>query len=366
MCRSKIFLMALSTLLFLSACSTGAAAGQASPAVPTSTPTAQQTATSTLLPPTSTANRKAEIIREINQKAADFNQFIEAEKKSGVTTGVTLENGKPGIAFVGSSYMKVQNADDLVRQQIAALNQEYYELYLQERQSAATATLPPDREQRQALADKVSAEFETWLQNEFEHGATVTLYTEDVDRFTQLLIGESYVLDKEKESEMSALDLSLKVWPAPDLVKLDIQMIQNLEPGDVTLTDIGAVPYYSLNHDLTHYETKTRLYLVYSNSHDIIEITPKDLPQGSELTPLAPLGEKELEQKARAFVALASPKVNLDGLTFAMTSKVETFFFRWEDHTKVLDDGSSYPYVQVGFSRDGELLNYYNTLPLAR
>ncbi|MGC1378813.1 MAG: hypothetical protein WA821_21455 [Anaerolineales bacterium] len=361
----SIPILLLLVVAFLPACAPGGISGQALPIAPVETATTQ---TATVAPsPSATPDRKAEIIQEIKQKAADFNAFVEAEQKTGTTVETVLPNGEKGFVFTNDTQVKVMNEETLVRDQIAKLNKEYYELRLRENPLAPTPTFPADRAARQALSDRITEEFSTWQANELKHGETVTLYPPTNDDFAAILIGESYVLDEEKANQVSALYLSLKVTPSPDMVKLDIQAIQRLEPGDVTLTDIGAFPYYRSDIDLTTYETSSRVYIVYTKSHQIIEIDVKEPPQTSSLTAIAPLSQAELEKKARAFVAVASPGVDLDALTPAGGSKINTFFFRWEDRTKpVLDDGMSYPFVQVGYNSDGELLGYYNTLPLSR
>src|SRR5205814_5346728 len=38
------------------------------------------------------------------------------------------------------------------------------------------------------------------------------------------------------------------------------------------------------------------------------------------------------------------------------------FFFRWEDHTRLIDN-SVFPFVQVGFLRSGDFLAYNTMLP---
>jgi hypothetical protein len=93
-----------------------------------------------------------------------------------------------------------------------------------------------------------------------------------------------------------------------------------------------------------------------------IEIIPKQTPPTSQEGSLT-----ELEVKAREWVALLSPGLNFDNLTPIQDEKVRTYFFRWENQTRpFLDDGKSYPFIQVALNGNGELLNYYNTLPLAR
>jgi hypothetical protein len=102
-------------------------------------------------------------------------------------------------------------------------------------------------------------------------------------------------------------------------------------------------------------------------SGNVVEIIPLRPPHTADLTPIAPKNTANLEEEALKLINLFSPNIELNGLTRMDGTKINTFFFRWEDQTKpLLDDGRSYPFLQVGLNADGELLNYYNTLPLAR
>ena len=74
----------------------------------------------------------------------------------------------------------------------------------------------------------------------------------------------------------------------------------------------------------------------------------------------------ELENKARTFIGAADPNIDLDSLQPVFNNKEgRIYFFRWEDASQTLNDGTK-PFVQVGFSSiDGTLRGYTNTLPLA-
>jgi hypothetical protein len=104
-------------------------------------------------------------------------------------------------------------------------------------------------------------------------------------------------------------------------------------------------------------------YTLDSTLHLVVGMSPIAKPQH-----VNGLSVPELEKLARDMIALVSPEINLDTLTYRFGQKDElTFFFRWEDLTKpLLDDGRSYPFVQVGLNGKGELLNYVNTLPMSR
>ena len=59
--------------------------------------------------------------------------------------------------------------------------------------------------------------------------------------------------------------------------------------------------------------------------------------------------------------------MKLEELSLTHTSVTGNYLFRWEDRSKaLLEDGRSYPFIQVALNASGELLNFYNTLPLAK
>lgn len=351
--RNLILLFVGSLFFTLSACQSSPAS---QPAPTAANPSQQQNPPINI--PSPTPERKAEIVAEIKQIASDFNKFVENEKKTGNIQIVALPNGTTGFTFYAESYPKVTNEYTKVAQKIEDLNNEYYQIYKEERGSVPTMT-PSSKEDQKARLAILTAEFGSWLKNEEKSGTTVTMY--NLIKYTPIFIGESYAKEQEKSDEINTLRLSLN-GISDESKQLDIQQIQKIEPGNVTLIDIGAFPYYRSDINLTTYETGTTVYNVYSPTHQIIEILPKEFPQGVTASSVA-----DLEKIAREVIAKFAPDVNLDSLTPAGGAKEGTYFFRWEDQTKpLLDDGRSYPFIQVGLNGNGELLNYYNTLPLAR
>ena len=175
------------------------------------------------------------------------------------------------------------------------------------------------------------------------------------------LVGDSSALYRWKWAYIVRL-MALYAAPAAELMDLDIKSIQRIEPGEVVYLNHFVNPAYRMDIGLTSYETKTARYELDTDKHEVIEIIVKQAP------PTDSVGNRtELEARAKELIALFSPGLIINNLTPSYVEKVNTYFFRWIDTTKaVLDDGITYPYVQVGLNGNGELLNYYNTLPLAR
>lgn len=333
--------------------------------LPTDTPTARSTVVDVTAieteTPTATPSIQAqreEILRQIRQDVADYNSFIEDEKKTGVYHIVDLGDGKQGFQFTGDSYTVVSSKFQTLINSIDDLNNRYEDL------SPASPLLSPtftSKAEGQAYLNQFMDDCTTWFMNELAHGTTVVFYTPDAMDYVPELIGDSYVTEQANGIEIN----KLRMWvrgPSAAAIQQDIQLIKSIEPGNVNLTDVTSLPFYRSDLSLNQYDTSSRTYIVYSEAHTIIEIIPKQMPQ--EVTASS---TDALEVKARALIALFAPGVDLSQLTPAGGSKIGTYFFRWEDRTKpILDDGRSYPFIQVGLNGNGDLLNYYNTLPLSR
>lgn len=95
----------------------------------------------------------------------------------------------------------------------------------------------------------------------------------------------------------------------------------------------------------------------------IVEFRSRNLPIGSEnektIDNTPRYSQQDLENMARQFIT-NSTDLNVDSLTPNHGVKGTNHFFKWEDRTRKTSEG--YPFVQIGFSQGGTLLNYVNTL----
>jgi hypothetical protein len=114
------------------------------------------------------------------------------------------------------------------------------------------------------------------------------------------------------------------------------------------------------------YTTDYDQYEVDVRNNRIIQFGPRPLGIGQEpkeFDTTDRYSRSELETIARQFIAKNAPEVKLDGLTAKGGDKEGVnFFFRWEDTSREIED--MHPFIQVGFSRGGDLLSYTNTLGL--
>jgi hypothetical protein len=307
-------------------------------------------------PTLSVKDGQKEISNEIKQIASQYNLFIENEKKTGNFKVVGLPDGNKGVVFTNTSDMKVHNEYMRIQELIATLNKKYYNLYIQETQPVQPEDLSNKNNQYEQLLEENS----NWLSQELKTGSTITIYSPIEWTYTPILIGDSYVLMTEKENGIAVARARLNNL-SNEAIKADILEVQRVEnsSSQVKFLDVENFPYYSLDKKLSNYETESNTYALYSQKHQIIEVIPKQMPSESEGS------VQELEQKVREMIALISPDVTLNALTPAHKMKTGTYFFRWEDRSKFLDDGNP-AYIQVGINGKGEVLNYVNTLPLAK
>lgn len=153
--------------------------------------------------------------------------------------------------------------------------------------------------------------------------------------------------------------------PPPATPDANLEDIKRFEPGSPPLVESGALlEIYRADVTLYRYQSSHWTYIVDPRSHTLLQIQPVEETGAQEGAPLSPA---QLEQKARALVAQLNPGLDLSGLTYAPSSASGNYLFRWEDRARpLLDDGRSYPFIQVALNGSGALLNYLNTLPLGK
>jgi len=314
---------------------------------------------STSVDPASIQQKKQTILQEIYTLVDQYNAFLEKEKATGNYTVVRLPDGSEGVQYTNESVGRVDAEMTRVVTLIVELNKKYYELSVQENPPIAypDSTYP-------ANIGELNIEYRAWRENEIKHGSTVLIATENGSKHP-LLIGDSYVADEgwvqqfDIAQVQARQDYFASIDPEPDY-----EIIRRIEGAEVQITfkDVSNTPYRT-GKPYTEYETATMRYTLDSTLHLVVGMSPIVKPQHT-----TGLSVPELEKLARDMIVLVSPEIDLDMLTYRFGQKDGvSFFFRWEDLTKpLLDDGRSYPFVQVGLNGKGELLNYVNTLPMSR
>ena len=123
---------------------------------------------------------------------------------------------------------------------------------------------------------------------------------------------------------------------------------------------------YNSNKITEIYADQNWQYEVLADNNQIIQIGPRPLSTSEQLPPpdqALRYDKTELQKKATDFISTVAPEVNLSNLTPQNGNKEEqNYFFRYEDMNRMLE--GMHPFIQVGFSRTGDLLSYTNTLGL--
>lgn len=302
-------------------------------------------------------SEKEAILQQAYAVVDEYNALIETEKQ----TGNFGAAGDVYFLFRGESLKRVQQKETEVLNKIAELNEAYYQLTLQEISMGAAypnQQEAADREFKLAMGDFSGPSKEEW-----ENGTYVSIYSTQSGVYSKVAIGDLYLIVRENNilsaTAQAKYEEHLNTIPVPENI---VQAIQRIE-GKGSHVKVGGSSGFSdpslKRVILTTYQTETRAYAFYDRTDQLISINPKEMPAG-----IQSLSVEELEKLAWELVSLASPGINMDTLTPDHRQKIGTYFFQWIDNSKTLSNGH-HPKIQVGLNGKGELLSYYNTIPLA-
>lgn len=305
-------------------------------------------------------SEKEAILQQAYAVVDEYNALIETEKQ----TGNFGPAGAEYFLFRGESLKRVQQKETEVQNKIAELNEAYYQLILQEisegaypNQQGAAA-----REFKWAMSD-----FSEPTDEEWKNGTYVSIYSTESGVYSRVAIGDLYLIVRENNilsaTAQAKYEEQQDAIPVPEKI---VQVIQRIEGKD-THVKVGGSSGFSdpslRRVILTTYQTATRAYAFHDLTDQIISINPKEMPSEAR-----PISKEKLEKIARDLVAQASPDIDLNMLTPDHSEKrggdTANFFFQWIDTSKTLSNGKP-PQIQVGLNGKGELISYYNTIPLA-
>jgi hypothetical protein len=360
--KSLAFIFGLVSVISIPACMTSTTPATAPVTTPSNTiqPTNTQNPTST----EDLAAQKQNILDQAAQDIADFNLLVEQEKLLGnIEISQNSQTSESFFRFTGESDKKIRAAHDNLIYQIGILDKEFLILYKQDYNPTPFPTFN-NKEEVLDFYNQALQENQNWMSEQLEANNALKIYDPDLGAYISTLNLEQFAW---LGLHIDALNkLRVDTLLTPDLQEKHVTMLRKLDDASVEKVEITSLPFYRNDLTLFQYQTKNNYYILNSDGV-IIQITPIQMPLSDIFTPKAPLTLKQLNDKAQSLVSLLVPSIDLNTLTSANGSKIGSFFFRWEDKTKpFLDDGRNYPFIQVGFNQDGELLNYYNTLPLSR
>ncbi len=230
----------------------------------------------------------------------------------------------------------------------------------------AQGPVPPISPEALQERARLLAEFDKAVEFELQHGQT-TISPEDGK--TKMLAGQS----AEKilllwQETMKKIEIAI-ARPASEREPVE-RMIEAIDGNKPIYLERFTLPY-NPSAALERYQTDKFFYTVDIGSSQIVDVSPVDItvfpPHSLNSDALKGLySQAELEERARNYISAVAGDIDLDALEPAFGDKERRiYFFRWEDPSRTLDDGTV-PFIQVAFSSlDGNFRQYVNTLPMA-
>jgi len=358
--KNLLYVIIILLPIILSAC---VASVTPSSAPISATATAQLTSTQAPTPIDDLATQKQKILDEVSREVADYNQLVEQEKLLGnIENRHNSETGQDFFVFTGESNKKIRAAYENLVNRMNILRARYLVLY---RQDYSPTPFPTFSTKEEALNFyyQVLQENQVWLESQLKAENALRVYDSDRGNYMSFLSFDQDVWLGLRNEALNKLRMEAEL--SPELLAKHTGIVEKLDGEPVEANEITSLPYYRNDITLFQYQTRKNYYVLNAEGA-IIEIT---LIQGLpvvEITPNAPLNADQLEEKALSFINLIAPGTSVDTLTPQHGSKIDTFFFKWEDRTKPPLDGGGFPFIQAALNLNGELLNYINTLPLSR
>ncbi len=323
------------------------------------------------LPTEAAQERGADILQEIEGIAEQYDRRVEQALQAGSLAQIPdAATGETSFDFVNPEDSPLYSAWDTAMTQIQALNREWMDRFGSQVEPPVY-TLPNPRPasdaEIQRLIERATDDYLTWLEEDDTTGSFVLMFDPYENYVHPIRIGDSYAEGEIRWAALLEYRLALLAPPLEER-RPDLLAIERVFAGEAVLVDVGVTLPYDSDRGLHLYRVGDLRVLVDPRVHRIIMIDREaalgerhEAPDRGDGT--AETSPEALEQRATEFVSLAAPGTDLARLTPVYGQKGENSFFRWEDRGRpLLDDGRSYPFIQVALDAAGELLNFYNTL----
>lgn len=207
-------------------------------------------------------------------------------------------------------------------------------------------------------AEELLRQYDAALEYELKNGETITDEDGNV-----VLTGESDVKIKLLWSDTVQKIDEMTARPIEEREKTK-EWLKTIEPDTSTIAyhSHTTMPYYGEVVNTERYSTDRNYYTINVDTGKILEVVIID-QNGYSVEPV--YSQDELQKKALEYIKMFAPDLDISNLSLRTSQKIGTFFFRWENHSVELSDGTV-PFVQVGLSYSGDFLTYVNTLDFAK
>lgn len=320
--------------------------------------------------PSPTVSSKEHILEQIRQLAAEYEQAVQAEKKTGnVEFSKDPNTGDEIFLFKDQSYERIEQLWTQLSDRINQNEQLYNQMYRDETNPTPFPTQLSTDESK-AYYDLLNQQVQDFCPQSYEGTAKVAdIYNPDDGKYYPLYINDStarcYLYGKMIE-EWRTAPLLAKVNKDADMALIrQIMGKSDLQP---TFHSVGGVPNAPWQSAALYTDETGAKYYVDIDTARLAAIEPN-----FQSHPNIPANEKksmdELRGIARQFVSTNSPRLaELESvLLYEENCKGAICFFRWDYRNKDwsgTDWAMMPPFLQVGVLTNGQVITYINTLDL--
>ena len=142
-------------------------------------------------------------------------------------------------------------------------------------------------------------------------------------------------------------------------------IIQTIVNEPVAYQYHDRMPAYDQNANVELYKSNKNIYTMDIATNELIEIDPINSSESGTQNSDKIQSQDALRKLAENLIKSVSKTLDVSKLVFSLGQKGANYFFRWEDTSKKLSSGMQ-PFVQVGYTQNGDLLNYVNTIPFSQ
>ncbi|HEY3312498.1 MAG TPA: LuxR C-terminal-related transcriptional regulator [Anaerolineales bacterium] len=339
--------------------------GTSTPLIPTSTAT---------FSPSPEASSKKYILNQIRQSVAEYEQNVQAEKKSGqVQFSRDTQTGAEIFLFQDGSYVRILDLHDQLMQKINQLDSLYIQLYRDELQPTPFPT--------QATAELNKAFYTSTMQDQAEslcslkawqqdgEAETVLVYDPDEGNYRTIYFGDILA----KCEVFGRMLEEFRVTPIMAKVNRDADMetirrVTGKVELQLTFQSIQSLANAPWQNAALYVDETGNKYYVEVESGRLAMLEP-NFPTHPVIQSHQKKSIDELRGIAGQFALTNSPRLAelKSVLQYTENSKTTISFFTWTYRSRDWS-GTDWvmmpPFIQVGVMQNGQVVTYINTLDL--